>query len=393
MQSAFSGWTISLMVLRGFRRIAFFANLIDVRVLAHFQSRQPPLIFVIPLTPMKPIPPDPNRPRNRACLLILCLLPLCGPVTAADPPPRMHRPQFMEKMKNWQERMSDNFRDQWKEVRQSANARLPLATASVDLREQNDGYTVIHVYLPDRKMSDAEVTIDGQTLKIHAEEKTSKTVDGAEIEQESAYSQVLTLPGPVVADQLKIERKEGLLVAILNEGLGTSSYNAAGNTHLKTATTHPGSPPPLVGGSGGGGLVCRDFSQPCRSATGRWHQLRRKPGGGLRAIAGYLPPTGLDGGARSQGGGNCDPGTADPSPPAPEAGGWDGTCRGSRSGHRWLVGHLRCRRIHPDPPFGRSETGRRKPPEAGGDQPRHPAAPSVAREPARAAIPDQLGAA
>jgi HSP20 family molecular chaperone IbpA len=315
---------------------------------------------------MKTTIPSPISLRHRACLFTVCLLSICPPVTATDPPQRMHRPEFMEKMKHWQQRMSENYRDHWKDVRESANARLTISTASVDLREQNDGYTVrvslpkrdlakarvvlengghlriiapaegalsryeqlitlakvapgaqpevermaqnhmllirvpksgetpkpepsslpppstkpptdgwdrdvldqmrgmrremdrifekafdefrtlpdygdlfdlphfgssidlqeidgkyvITVYLPDRKMADAEVTIDGQTLKVHAREKTAKTVDGAEIAQESAYSQILTLPGPVLADQLKVERKEGMLVVTVPKQSG-----------------------------------------------------------------------------------------------------------------------------------------------------------------------------
>lgn len=89
----------------------------------------------------------------------------------------------MEKMKHWQERMSENFRDQWKEIRQSANARISISAASVDLREQNDGYT-IRVSLPKRDVTKAEVMLEnGGNLRIIA------PAEGAL----SRYEQLITL--------------------------------------------------------------------------------------------------------------------------------------------------------------------------------------------------------
>lgn len=86
--------------------------------------------------------------------------------------------------------------------------------SSVDLREE-DGNYVVHAYLPDRDAQNIKVTVDdGRILKIEAEaEERREGKEGAAVmERRSHYSQHLTLPGPVDADQLKVDRKDGLLV-------------------------------------------------------------------------------------------------------------------------------------------------------------------------------------
>jgi len=86
--------------------------------------------------------------------------------------------------------------------------------SSVDLKEENGNY-VIHAYLPDRDAKNLKVTVDdGRILKIEAEaeERTEKKQGAMVMERKSHYSQYLTLPGPVDADQLKVDRKDGILV-------------------------------------------------------------------------------------------------------------------------------------------------------------------------------------
>ncbi len=60
-----------------------------------------------------------------------------------------------------------------------------------------------------------KVTVDdGRILKIEAEaEETTGEESGAMVmKRKSSYSQHLTLPGPVDAEQLKVDRKDGMLV-------------------------------------------------------------------------------------------------------------------------------------------------------------------------------------
>ena len=50
---------------------------------------------------------------------------------------------FLERMKKWQAEMSEKFRDTYKELRGAREDRsASSSSASVDLREQNDSYTL-----------------------------------------------------------------------------------------------------------------------------------------------------------------------------------------------------------------------------------------------------------
>ena len=73
--------------------------------------------------------------------------------------------------------------------------------------------------LPDREMKNVNVTVEQQTLKIEAkEQETTKQDDPAHPLHSSrmaAYSQIITLPGPVQADKMKVDKKEGMLVVTL----------------------------------------------------------------------------------------------------------------------------------------------------------------------------------
>ena len=89
--------------------------------------------------------------------------------------------------------------------------------SSVELREENDKY-VVRAYLPDRAAENVKVAIeDNRILKIEAvaEETTEKEKDSIVLKRKAEYSQQLTLPGPVDADAMKVERKKGMLVIFI----------------------------------------------------------------------------------------------------------------------------------------------------------------------------------
>ncbi len=94
--------------------------------------------------------------------------------------------------------------------------------SSVELQDA-DGKYVVRAYLPDRNADNAKVTIDGRILKIEAvsEDSTDKLEDGFVVRRKAQYSQIITLPGEVDADQLKIDRKEGMLVISVPKGKKT----------------------------------------------------------------------------------------------------------------------------------------------------------------------------
>ena len=83
---------------------------------------------------------------------------------------------FVEKMKKWQSEMSEKFRDTYKSLRGESQKREKSgATASVDLREQNESYTV-RLNLPSRDLDKVEVKLEGDDLRIvaPAEEKVGR---------------------------------------------------------------------------------------------------------------------------------------------------------------------------------------------------------------------------
>jgi HSP20 family molecular chaperone IbpA len=106
---------------------------------------------------------------------------------------------IIQKMKAWQEEMSKAFHDTWQGLRQDQTAKnlseSTLATASVDLREQQDSYTV-RLNLPNRNLDKVEVNLSGDTLHIvaPAEAKAAR------------YEQNIHLEGVAAQAALQIQR-------------------------------------------------------------------------------------------------------------------------------------------------------------------------------------------
>jgi HSP20 family molecular chaperone IbpA len=89
--------------------------------------------------------------------------------------------------------------------------------------EEKDGNYVVRVYLPDRDMNNVNVNVeaDGRTLSIEA--RAENTASSSDKNKEStvkhaAYTQRITLPGPVNAVKMKVDRKDRMLVVTLPKG-------------------------------------------------------------------------------------------------------------------------------------------------------------------------------
>jgi HSP20 family molecular chaperone IbpA len=113
--------------------------------------------------------------------------------------------RFTEKMKNWQEKMSETFRDTWRGLWQDKDAKnigdSTLATASVDLREQQDSYTV-RLNLPNRDVNNVEINLSGERLHIVAPAEGNA----------GRYEQDIRLEGVGANATPQIERKDNLVV-------------------------------------------------------------------------------------------------------------------------------------------------------------------------------------
>lgn len=91
----------------------------------------------------------------------------------------------------------------------------PRFGSFVDLKEQGSDY-VVTAYLPDREVQDVKVVVEGQVLRIDAKAESSGEADGKpSVVRKGHYSQLLTLPGPVDSDKMKVDRKEGVLMVTL----------------------------------------------------------------------------------------------------------------------------------------------------------------------------------
>lgn len=86
--------------------------------------------------------------------------------------------------------------------------------SSIELQEDDDNY-VVRVYLPDRAAEDVKVTIENSrilNIEAKAEERAGHEGEEMVVKRKSHYLQQLTLPGPIDASGLKVDRKEGLLI-------------------------------------------------------------------------------------------------------------------------------------------------------------------------------------
>ena len=119
----------------------------------------------------------------------------CPPLAVAAGEAKKDNKGFMEKMDQWQDKMSEKFRDTWKNLRGESKEKS-VATASVDLREDKDSYTV-RLNLPDRDLDKVEIKLEGDTLRIVAPAG----------DKAGRYEQTVALAGVASAAQPKIERK------------------------------------------------------------------------------------------------------------------------------------------------------------------------------------------
>ncbi len=137
------------------------------------------------------------------------------PPTLADSDPRDR--DVLEKMQQMQREMDHIFSGGFAEFSGVPGFKgffnEPRFDSSLDLKDAGTKY-VVRAYLPDRDMNNVNVTIKGRTLKIEAKAENSRTPDksGSVFSEESHYSQMLTLPGPVTASKMKVAHQKNMLV-------------------------------------------------------------------------------------------------------------------------------------------------------------------------------------
>lgn len=99
-----------------------------------------------------------------------------------------------------------------------SNPAVPDLDSNLDLIGSGNNY-IVRAYFPGRDLSNVNVTVEGLTLTVETKADLRSKDDGrhgiGDSMRMSNDSQVLTLPGPVKAHEMKIERKEGILIVTL----------------------------------------------------------------------------------------------------------------------------------------------------------------------------------
>jgi HSP20 family molecular chaperone IbpA len=85
--------------------------------------------------------------------------------------------------------------------------------SAYDLQEDDERYTV-RAYLPERSADQVKVSVQDQSLMIEAVAEKAREMENGKtmMRHMSQYSQSISLPGPVDAGRLEIERKKGMLL-------------------------------------------------------------------------------------------------------------------------------------------------------------------------------------
>ena len=140
--------------------------------------------------------PMTRRPRTLAGIAMgagIIMMAAATPVAVADEP---GKDGFLEKVERWQDKMSDRFRDTWRNLRSDRGGKTSVISASVDLREQDDSYTV-RLNLPGRDLDKVGIKLDGETLSIIAP-----------ADKAGSYEQTVVLAGVEPGAEPRIERKK-----------------------------------------------------------------------------------------------------------------------------------------------------------------------------------------
>jgi HSP20 family protein len=169
----------------------------------------------------------PHIERKAEDNLIIVTVPKSRDLATTTPTPSPSRELWdtwdrdvLERIDGMRREMDRIFNEAFSEFRSQPDFReffdQPRFDSSFDLQEEKDKY-VVRAYLPERDMNNVNVTVEGQVLKLDAKAENTRNEekDGVLFSNKSEYSQVLTLPGPVQADKMTVDRKENMLVVTL----------------------------------------------------------------------------------------------------------------------------------------------------------------------------------
>jgi HSP20 family protein len=174
--------------------------------------------------------------RGASAALLLGSILAVTPTFAAEPSEKTKGlgKEFAESIAKMQERMSQIFRDSLNKPHDQKSAYA----ASVDVREQPEKY-IVRLHLPERDVSKVQVSLEGRTLKIDAEQ---------------GYEQSIVLRQARPNAKLDIDRQQHTLVVTVPKG---------GDLTADTKPLIPSLPPPAP-------------DQWERDVLGRMEKMRRE---------------------------------------------------------------------------------------------------------------------
>jgi HSP20 family molecular chaperone IbpA len=118
------------------------------------------------------------------------------------------------RMQHIQQEMNNLFRDSMKDINSVDNGFFngPKFDASATVQDRGNNY-VATFYLPNRDLGHVKVNIKDAVLTVNASaEETTKSkpsttgTNAPETEMLSDYEQLVTLPGPVDAGKMKVDK-------------------------------------------------------------------------------------------------------------------------------------------------------------------------------------------
>ena len=127
---------------------------------------------------------------------------------------------LMDQMNRMQQEMSRIFEEPFGGLKPFLDQRGLFDSsgfgANYELEEDSKNY-VVRVHLPKRDTNDVNVAVEGQTLKVQAHAETSRQEGNSKssLRSRSQFSQNISLPGPVNALKMKVDRKDCLLIITL----------------------------------------------------------------------------------------------------------------------------------------------------------------------------------
>jgi HSP20 family molecular chaperone IbpA len=139
--------------------------------------------------------------------------------------------QFTSRMEHIQKEMDDLFRDSVSDLDSIDKGALggPKFDASATVQDRGDNY-VATFNLPKRDLSDVKVNVKEGILSVNASAEQTTRSDSAdksnssETEMLNQYEQLVTLPGPVDAARMKVDKHgDSIVVTIPKKDEKTAS--------------------------------------------------------------------------------------------------------------------------------------------------------------------------